>query len=100
MKSVFKIVGLLCVASMLVGFAFAHYRATHQYEVLTFHDRLLKGETIEGVASQYYNPDKDDRSYAEFRDDLLERNKVLMANGRVPQINDIICIEVHQRVQR
>ena len=97
MKSLFKIVGLLCVASMCAGFAYAHYRANNQYEVLTFHDHLCKGESIESVGSNYYNPNEDNRSYAEFRDDLIERNKLLTANGRIPQIGDVVCIEVHAK---
>lgn len=100
MKSLIKAFGLLAVASIVSGFAYAHYQATHQYNVYFVKDRLRASETVEGIASQHYNHKLEDRNWEEFRYDVTKRNAKLFANGRIPQIGDVVEIECHERIQK
>lgn len=93
MKTLFKIFGVVAIASMCAGFMYAHYNRPIQVD--TVKEILFAGETVEGVAFKHYNHKYENRSYAEFRDDVMKHNAHLFANGRIPQIGDEVKIEVH-----
>lgn len=94
MKTLFKLFGIVAIASMCAGFMYAHYN--RPVEVKTIKVVLRAGDTVEGKASDYYCYDKENRSYAEFRNDVFDANAHLFANGRIPQVGDEVKVEVHQ----
>lgn len=93
MKTLFKILGIVAITSMCAGFVYAHFN--RPVEVVTVNEILFAGETVEGVAFKHYDHKYDNRSYAEFRDDVMKSNAHLFRNGRIPQIGDKVEIEVH-----
>lgn len=95
-KTMVKMFSMVCLATIVAGFGYAHMKALNEYDIMVFHDRLRAKEAVETVLEHYY--DKDEvRDWATFRYENLERNKALFANGRVPKPNDLICIEVHRK---
>ncbi len=55
---------------------------------------LHTGDTIDGVASTYYELSEYNEPYDAFRYRVLERNRELLADGRVPQPGDMVEIPV------
>lgn len=86
---------LICFVALLVGLI---YEPTeYKHEVIT--TSMVAGDTLDSVAERYYIHNQGSRTWQEFRYEVMELNKDLFRNGRLPQIGDKVIIVVAKEVQ-
>lgn len=86
---------LVCFVALFVGLV---YEPTeYKHEVIT--TRMTAGDTLDSIAGRYYLGNEDSRTWQEFRYEIMELNKDLFRDGRLPQIGDKVIIVVAKEVQ-
>lgn len=90
-----KILLLVCVAAVFAGLWYEPNE--YQHEVIT--TSMVAGDTLDSVAERYYSHNQDSRTWQEFRYEVMELNKDLFRNGRLPQIGDKVIIVLAKEVE-
>lgn len=90
-----KIMLLVCFVAAFAGLCYDP--TEYQHEVIT--TSMVAGDTLDSVAERYYIHNQDSRTWQEFRYEVMELNKDLFRNGRLPQIGDKVIIVVAKEVQ-
>lgn len=93
LKNIVKSISLIVLSGFLLGFLFYE----QPYETIIVHEHLRAGDTVDKVLEMNYNEKLENRTWMEFRGDNHQRNAYLFRNGRIPQIGDVVCIEIHQK---
>ena len=106
MKSLVKVVAVLCLASVCAGYAYASYNAEPNYRIekRTFVERVHSGDTLNGILEQYYDS-KIHGDKREWKYDILHlpQNKHLLnQNGYLKplQVGDKVTIVTDVRVEK
>lgn len=94
-KSILKSISLILVSGLLLGFVLYE----KPYKTIIVHEHLRAGDTVDGVLEQNFNEKMENRTWMEFRGDNHQRNAYLFRNGRIPQIGDVVCIEIHEVIK-
>lgn len=93
LKTIVKSISLIVLSGFLFGCLFYE----QPYETIIVHEHLRAGDTVDKVLEMNYNEKLENRTWMEFRGDNHQRNQWLFRNGRIPQIGDVVCIEIHQK---
>lgn len=80
--------GIAVVALLSMGFRGDGYNVTHY--TVTLHN----GDTVESASEVFYELNQNGDCYDMFRYRVLEANKELFADGRVPQAGDKVVVPV------
>lgn len=86
---------LVCFVALFVGLI---YEPTeYKHEIIT--TRMTAGDTLDSIAGRYYIHNQDSQTWQEFRYEVMELNKDLFRNGRLPQIGDKVVIVLAKEAQ-
>lgn len=80
--------GIAAIALLSMGFSDDAYDVTHY--TVTLHG----GDTVESASEIFYELNQNGDCYDMFRYRVLEANKELFADGRVPQAGDKVIVPV------
>lgn len=96
LKSILKSISFIVLCGLL-GLLLRCLFYEQPYESIVVHEHLKAGDTVDKVLEMNYNEKLENRTWMEFRGDNHQRNQWLFRNGRIPQIGDVVCIEIHQK---
>lgn len=92
-KKCIAFAGLLTVVLLTSGYTYVNSNYVEKvYEV-----KLLQDESILGVAENYYLEDESGKCFDQFCYEVMKENNNLVANGRIPQVGDVVKIVVKVR---
>lgn len=87
---------LLCVLAVYLG-GQQLYAATLQYVPVTHTVVLCEGSTVDEAIGSVYYMNEDGLCWDEFRARNRKLNAKLFANGRCPQVGDVVHVETRQK---
>lgn len=93
MKNLLKILVFVVLGIVLMG---AFQKGDMDKQIVCYKVSIKAGQGMDYAASKYYDENTDGRSWQEFRHDVMNANKHLVANGRMLQPGDVVVVEVRK----